>query len=83
MMNATTLYLSANQFADKETPLVEWGELSASVSGFTAEKRQGRVRTLGAGETFHCEIEIGTLTAAKAEQTAAMMLQVVDAAERH
>jgi hypothetical protein len=55
---------------------------TAGVSGFTAEKLQGRVRALGAGETFHCEIEIGTLTEAEAEQEAALVHYVVDAAER-
>jgi len=55
---------------------------TAGVSGFTAEKQQGRVRTLGAGEAFYCEIEIGTLTAAEAEQEAALIRYVVDGAER-
>lgn len=55
---------------------------TAGVSGYTAEKRQGRVRTLGAGETFHCEIEVGTLTAVEVEQEAALIRLLVDAAER-
>jgi hypothetical protein len=55
---------------------------TAGVSGYTAERRQGRVRTLGPGENFYCEIEIGTLTAAETEREAAVMRLIVDAAER-
>jgi len=36
MMNATTLHLSVNQFTERETPLVEWGELLASVFRFAS-----------------------------------------------
>lgn len=55
---------------------------TAGVSGFTAEKQQGRVRTLGAGASFQCDIEIGTLTAAEAEREVALIRSVVEGADR-
>jgi hypothetical protein len=55
---------------------------AARVSGFTAEKQQGRVRTLGAGAFFQCDSEIGTLTAAEAEREAVLIRHVVAGADR-
>jgi hypothetical protein len=39
---------------------------TAEVEGFTAESQKGNVRSLPGGQSFHCDIQIGSLDSAKA-----------------
>ncbi len=40
---------------------------TAEVDGYTAECQKGNVRSLGAGQSFHCDIQIGMLDSAQTQ----------------
>ncbi len=55
--------------------LVETG--TSEPEGYSAEKAKGNGLTLGAGETFHCRLEIGALSSAQAAQMEAHIAQII------
>jgi hypothetical protein len=50
---------------------------TSEVEGYTAEHKKGNVRSLGAGQSFHCDIEVGLLSAAEAVRELALIDQIL------
>lgn len=49
---------------------------TAESEGYTAEKEKGNIMVLGPGEVFHCEYEIGAVTADKVKEIEALINQI-------
>ena len=54
---------------------------TAEPEGYTAEKAKGNIRTIGAGESFTCDMEMGVLTAVEAEKMAAHIEHILATAQ--
>ena len=50
---------------------------TSEVEGYTAELKKGNVRSLGAGQSFHCDIEVGYLSPAEAAHELALIDQIL------
>jgi len=50
---------------------------TAGPQGFTTEKQKGNLQTLQGGETFHCDLQIGVLDAANAQQEEALIASIL------
>jgi hypothetical protein len=50
---------------------------TSEVEGYTAELKKGNVRSLGAGQTFHCDIQIGMLAAPAAQKELALIEEIL------
>jgi hypothetical protein len=50
---------------------------TAEPEGYSAEKAKGNIKVVPGGETFHFDLEIGTLSAAQAEDVEAKIGQIL------